>query len=51
VQLEAGPFEPLHLIVFPLDVLGLQVAQRQAEQRQVLGLALAALAVELQAAG
>src|SRR6266508_562072 len=51
VQLEARALEPLHAVILALDRLGLRIAQRQAKQRQALGLALALLAVELQAAG
>ena len=52
MQLEARALEPLRGVLLAVaERLDLRVAQRQAEQRQILGLALAFLAVELQAAG
>src|SRR5262245_35646787 len=51
VQLEARALEPLHRVAPARRVLDLRLGERQAEQRQVLGLTLAPLAVELQPAG
>src|SRR3954447_16639788 len=51
MHLEARALEPLHRIPFGFDRLGLRVAQRQAEQCQTLGLALAAPPVDLEAIG
>jgi hypothetical protein len=51
MQLEARALEPLDCVGLPFDQLLLRVAERQAEQRQALGRARTAFAVELQAAG
>ncbi len=51
VQLEARPLEPLDHEHAIWRRFGLRVAQRQAKQRQALGLAGAQRTVELKAAG